>query len=150
MKVYLIEKIHPEAVAFLERHGQVVQGTSVAADDIIRDAQGCEALLVRSAYITTDVLGGLPGLRAVAKHGIGVDNIDVSAATELGIQVLKAALSNLNAVAEHALALLLALAKNLVVLDRITRETGFARRSQFVNAELSGKTLGLVGFGKIA
>lgn len=150
MKVFLTEPIHSDAVAMLEQHGQVVQGTSIEEAEIIRQAQGCDAILVRVAKITAAVMDGIPGLKAVAKHGIGVDNIDVAAATERGIQALNAPLSNINAVAEHALAMILAIGKNLSLLDGETRKSGFARRSEFVNVELSGKTVGLVGFGKIA
>ena len=150
MKVFLTEPIHAEAVAMLEQHSQVIRGDAIDADGIIRQAQDCDAILVRSAYITDDILGGIPSLRVVAKHGIGVDNIDVAAATQRGILVLNAPLSNINAVAEHTLAMMLAVTKHLALLDRATRETSFARRSQFVNVELSGKTVGLVGLGKIA
>lgn len=150
MRVYLTEAIHPDAVAFLRAHGEVVQGEGTDAASIIRGAAGCDAILVRVAEITGEVMAGLPALRAVAKHGVGVDNIDLAAATARGILVLNAPTSNINAVAEHGLALVLALAKNLVRLDGATRREGFARRSQFTNMELSGRVLGLVGFGKIA
>lgn len=150
MKVFLTESIHADAVAMLKEHGEVVQGTSFAEEDIIRQAQGCDAILIRVAKITAAVMDGVTGLRAVAKHGIGVDNIDVRAATERGIQVLNAPLSNINAVAEHALAMILSIAKNLSLLDGETRKSGFSRRNEFVNIELSGKIVGLVGFGKIA
>lgn len=150
MKIFLTEQIHPDAVAMLKSHGQVVQGTSTAEEEIIRQAQGCDAILIRVAVISAAVMDGIPGLKAVAKHGIGVDNIDVEAATQRGIQVLNAPLSNINAVAEHALAMIFSIGKNLSYLDGETRKSGFARRSEFVNVELSGKTVGLIGFGKIA
>ena len=156
MQIYLTEKIHAHAVAFLESNtglessGRLVQGGSTVEKDIISQAQGCQAILVRSAYVTKDVMRNIPTLKVVAKHGIGVDNIDVEAATELGIQVLNAPFSNLDAVAEHTMALMMGLSKNMIQLDQATKAGDFAQRNQFVNLELSGKTLGLMGFGRIA
>ncbi len=150
MKVFLTEAIHADAVAMLEQHGQVVQGTTKDPEGIVVQAQGCDAILVRSAVITAAMMQQLPGLKAVAKHGIGVDNIDVQGATAQGILVLNAPFSNVNAVAEHALAMILDISKNMTLLDKVTRAGGFAKRTQYVNVEVSGKTVGLVGFGKIA
>lgn len=150
MKVYLSEKIHENAVALLGEHFEVVQGTSTAEDEIIRQAQGCSAILVRSASITAKIMNAIPTLRIVAKHGIGVDNIDVDAATKKEILVVNAPLSNINAVAEHTVTLLLSLSKHLVRMDRITRDGQFSRRNAFPTVELSGCTVGLLGLGKIA
>ncbi|MDO4621432.1 MAG: hydroxyacid dehydrogenase [Eubacteriales bacterium] len=150
MKIFLTEKIHENAVAFLKEHGEVVQGTSVKSEDILTQAADCDAILIRSAKITGEMMEQLPNLKVVAKHGIGVDNIDVEKASELGIYVVNAPFSNLNAVAEHSLALIMALSKNMVLLDTATRNGGFKKRNAYVNLELKGKTLGLVGFGRIA
>lgn len=149
-KIFLTEHIHHDAVAMLEQAFEVVQGTSAAEADIIAQAQGCSAILIRSARITEAVMQGIPTLRAVAKHGIGVDNIDVEAATRRGILVVNAPFANVNAVAEHTLAMILTAAKLIVPLDRMTREGGFKKRTQFVTCELAGKTVGLVGLGRIS
>ncbi|MFQ6830733.1 hydroxyacid dehydrogenase [Butyricicoccus pullicaecorum] len=150
MKIFLTEKIHADAVAMMGEHVTVVQGTSVDPDEIVRQAQDCDAILVRSARITAEMMDKLPKLRAVAKHGIGVDNIDVKGATERGILVVNVPFANVNAVAEHGLALLMAASKFIPQLDRMTREGGFARRNEFVTTELAGKTIGLVGLGRIS
>lgn len=149
-KVFLTEQIHADAVVHLKENFKVVQGTSVKPDDIVEQAQECEGMLIRSAHVTADMMERLPNLKVIAKHGIGVDNIDVEAATRNGIMVVNAPFSNLNAVAEHSLMLLIAVAKNLVHLDLKTRNGGFAARTKYVNIELKGKILGLVGFGRIA
>jgi len=149
-KIFLTEQIHADAVAHLKKSLEVVQGTSVEPDDIVLQAQECEGILVRSAKITAAMMDRLPNLKVIAKHGIGIDNIDVEGAVKKGIMVVNAPFSNLNAVAEHSLALLLALSKNLVHLDKETRNGGFLFRTQYTNIELQGKTLGLVGFGRIA
>lgn len=149
-KVFLTEKIHKDAVAFLQEHAEVVQGESTDAAYIVEHAAECDAILVRSARITGEMMAQLPNLKVAAKHGIGVDNIDVAAATEKGILVVNAPFSNLNAVAEHSLMLILALAKHTVLMDKKTREGSFAYRNSLPNLELKGKTLGLLGFGRIA
>lgn len=150
IKVFLTEKIHDDAVTFLKSHGEVIQGTSTKVEDIIIQAQGCQGILIRSAKITKEIMEKTPELRVIAKHGIGVDNIDVDAATELGILVVNAPFSNVNAVAEHSLALILGLSKNLVLLDKETRKGEFIKRNQYINLELKGKKIGLIGLGKIS
>ncbi len=149
-KVYLTENIHKDAVAYLSENFEVVQGVSKDPADIIAAAQGCEAVLIRSAEITEEIMDKVPTLKVIAKHGIGVDNINIPAATARGMLIVNAPHSNINAVAEHAVALIYSAAKHMVLLDKITREGGFAKRNQYVNLELSGKTVGFVGLGKIA
>lgn len=149
-RIFLTEQIHSDAVAMLKEHFEVVQGTSVAEEDIIAQAQGCSAILIRSAKITAKVMDRIPTLKVVAKHGIGVDNIDVQYAAGRGILVVNAPFSNINAVAEHTVALLLAASKQLVSMDRMTHAGGFKKRTQFVTCELAGKTVGLLGLGRIS
>ena len=107
-----------------------------------------DALLVRVGKITRAVLQASPNLRVVAKHGIGVDNIDVAAATELKIPVLISASANYESVAEHALGLMLALARDIPYLDGRVRG-GPWDKTTYLGRELFGKTLGLIGFGRI-
>lgn len=83
-KVFLTEHIHPDAVAYLRENFEVVQGTSTESGEIIRQAQGCSAILIRSAKITAEIMDAIPTLKVVAKHGMGVDNIAVDHATERG------------------------------------------------------------------
>ena len=149
-KVFLTEHIHPDAVAYLRENFEVVQGTSTESDEIIRQAQGCSAILIRSAKITAEIMDAIPTLKVVAKHGMGVDNIDVAHATEKGILVVNAPYSNMNAVAEHIVTLLLALSKRLVRMDRLTREGQFAQRNTYKTTELKNATVGIIGMGKIS
>lgn len=116
----------------------------------MEDVKDADAILVRTTPITREVLEAAPRLKVVGRHGVGVDNIDVAAATELGIPVVYAPGSNTLAVAEHAVMLMLALAKNVFSADRALRtEHNFASRFTIPSTELAGKTLGLIGFGKI-
>ena len=149
-KVFLTERIHPDAVAYLQKNFRVVQATSTAPDDIIRQAADCSGILVRSAKITAEIMDALPQLRVIAKHGMGVDNIDVEYAAQKGIQVVNAPYSNLNAVAEHICMLILSVSKRTVLMDRLTRQGEFQKRTAFNTTELKGTTLGIIGMGKIS
>lgn len=149
-KVFLTERIHEDAVAYLQENFEVVQGTSTEADEIIRQAQGCSAILIRSAKITAEIMDAIPTLKVVAKHGMGVDNIDVEHATKKGILVVNAPFSNLNAVAEHIVMLLIGLSKRVVRMDKLLRADQYAQRNTYKTIELKGSTVGIIGMGKIS
>jgi D-3-phosphoglycerate dehydrogenase len=108
-----------------------------------------DALIVRSmTKVTRDLLAHGDRLRVVGRAGIGVDNIDVQAATERGILVVNAPTANLMSATEHTFALLLAVARNIPGADA-SMKSGEWDRKRFVGRELEGKTLGVVGFGRI-
>jgi D-3-phosphoglycerate dehydrogenase len=108
-----------------------------------------DALVVRSATrVTAELLRAGRRLKVVGRAGIGVDNVDVDAATELGILVVNAPTANLIAATEHTFAMLLALARNVPAADD-TMKQGRWDRKKFVGTELQGKTLGVIGFGRI-
>lgn len=150
MKVFLTEKIHDDGVKYIQKFAQVVQATSINEDSIIKEAQECDAILVRSAKITNNIINNLPNLKVVGKHGIGVDNIDVDSCTKNKVAVVNAPKSNINAVAEHTVALMLAACKNINFLDNSTREGKFADRNSYPTIEVQGKTIGFIGMGNIA
>lgn len=108
-----------------------------------------EALIVRSeTQVTGAVLGASPSLRVVARAGVGVDNIDVAAATRHGVLVINMPTGNIVTTAEHTISLLCALARNLPQANAALR-AGRWERSSFVGVELAGKTLGIVGLGRV-
>lgn len=110
---------------------------------------GFDAVVVRSATkLTRELLAAGTRLRVVGRAGIGVDNVDVEAATERGILVVNAPTANLLSATEHTMALMLAVARNVPAADRSMKE-GTWDRKPFVGVELQGKTLGVVGFGRI-
>lgn len=114
----------------------------------VRDADPV-GILARMGRVDKTVLQAAPRLRVISKHGAGVDNIDVDAASARGIPVLNAAGANAVSVAEHAIALLFAVAKKVIPLDRSIRE-GRWEKSGFQGRELAGSVVGLVAFGAIA
>ena len=108
-----------------------------------------DALVVRSGTkVTAELLAGADRLRVVGRAGIGVDNIDVAAATERGILVVNAPTANLLSATEHTFALMLALARNVSLADSDIK-AGEWNRKKWVGAEVQGKTLGVIGFGRI-
>jgi len=109
----------------------------------------CDAIVVRSATkVTRELLGAARRLRVVGRAGIGVDNVDVEAATERGILVVNAPTANLLSAVEHTFAMMLACARNVPAADASMKRGEWDRKS-FVGVELQGKTLGIVGFGRI-
>jgi len=107
-----------------------------------------DGLLVRTGRITGEVIRASTNLKVIAKHGTGVDNIDIAAATELRIPVLITPLANYESVAEHVLGLMLSLAKDIPRLDGRVREEHWDK-PHYRGVELCGRTLGLIGFGRI-
>src|SRR5262249_43668178 len=107
------------------------------------------ALIVRSeTRVTSDVLAAAKRLKVVGRAGTGVDNIDVPAATQLGIVVMNAAGGNSETTAEHTLALLMSLARKVPQADA-SLKGGKWEKKRFVGTELLGKTLGIIGLGNI-
>jgi len=107
------------------------------------------ALIVRQGQITADVQAAASSLKVICKHGVGTDNIDIAAATRSGIPAMFTPGQNCEAVAEHTLALMLALARQVPFQDKQIRN-GIFDKKNFSGIELLGKTIGLVGFGRIA
>ena len=108
-----------------------------------------DALVVRSmTKVTRELLAGAERLKVIGRAGIGVDNVDVAAATERGILVVNAPTANVLSATEHTFALLLALARKVPAADRSMKSATWDRKS-FLGSELHGKTLGIVGFGRI-
>jgi D-3-phosphoglycerate dehydrogenase len=118
-------------------------------NDLAADLSDADALLVRSATKVTDaLLRAAPRLRIVARAGTGVDNVDVDAASARGVLVVNAPGANSISVAEHACALMLALARSVPAADRAMKESRWEKK-RFLGTELRGKTLGVAGLGRI-
>src|ERR1700747_2111700 len=148
MKVIVADKISERGVKLLkEQDGWTTVLTT--KETLEREIADADALIVRSATkVTEDRLARAPKLRAVGRAGVGVDNIDLEAATKRGVLVMSTPGGNAVSVAEHTFALLLALARQVPRLDAAIRE-GRWEKSSAAGTELRGKTLGLVGLGRI-
>jgi D-3-phosphoglycerate dehydrogenase len=108
-----------------------------------------DAVIVRLFPITDDDLASAPRLKVIAKHGVGVDTIDVASATRRGIPVVFTPTANSNAVAEHTMALLLALARHVQPAANAMQAGRFHERTKFAGVELAGRTLGVLGLGRV-
>jgi D-3-phosphoglycerate dehydrogenase len=147
MKVIVADKISERGVELLEKAGwNIVLTTKDTLNAEIADA---DALIVRSATkVTAELLDKAPRLRAVGRAGVGVDNIDLDAATTRGVLVMSTPGGNAISVAEHTFALLLGLARQVPRLDKAMHE-GKWEKSSAAGTEVRGKTLGLIGLGRI-
>lgn len=114
--------------------------------EAVKDA---DALLVRSATtVDAEVLAAAPGLKIIGRAGVGLDNVEIPAATERGVMVVNAPTSNIHSAAEHAVALLMSACRQIPAADATLREHTW-KRSSFNGVELLGKTVGVVGLGRI-
>ncbi len=148
--VLIPQPIAEEGKNFLcERGYEIKMGTGDTVDILKADVKGCDAILMRTAQLPAEVLKAEKRLKVIGRHGVGVDNIDLDAATELGIYVTNAPESNANTVAEHAIGLISACAKKIAFFDRKTRQGNFGIRDQVRGIDLKDKTVGIVGFGAI-
>ncbi|NDY93603.1 NAD(P)-dependent oxidoreductase [Ideonella livida] len=138
------------AVALLADYELVYAGTKPTEDDLVALCRRHDpvALIVRYGKVGAAVMDAAPSLKVISKHGSGTDTIDKAAAAARGVQVVAAAGANAAAVAEHALALLLACAKSVVALN--TRlHAGHWDKATHKSVELEGRTVGLIGLGAI-
>ncbi|HEY8446151.1 MAG TPA: phosphoglycerate dehydrogenase [Thermomicrobiales bacterium] len=148
-KIVVSDAIHPSAREYLEQHGDVVDvdGTDRAA--LLAAIADADALIVRSeTQVTADVIAAGPRLRVIARAGVGVDNIDVEAATRAGILVLNAPGANRYSAGEHTIALLLAITRQIVPANDSTH-AGRWERKKIKPIDLRGRTVGIVGLGRV-
>ncbi len=147
--VLMAETLAPSA---LEVFGEEVEVRTVDGTDrpaLLEAVADADALLVRSATrVDAEVFDAAKNLTVVGRAGVGLDNVDVAAATAAGCMVVNAPTSNIVSAAEHALALLLATARHIPAADASLRK-GQWKRSQFSGVEIAGKTVGVIGLGKI-
>lgn len=140
----------PQALALLEGHEVVYAGKTPTEDDLVALCRMHDpvAIIVRYGKVGSAVMDAAPSLKVISKHGSGTDTIDKAAASARGIEVVAAVGANAAAVAEQALALLLACAKSVVALDG-RMHAGHWDKATHKSLELGGRTIGLIGLGAI-
>lgn len=149
MKVLVADSLHEEGLKILREHAEVDVLTDLTPKELVEQIKDYDAMVVRSGtQVTREVIGAAPRLQVIARAGSGVDNIDVDAATQQGVLVVNTPGGNTISAAEHTLALLLSLARNVPQADRSTRR-GEWKRGRFTGVEVTGKTLGVVGLGRV-
>lgn len=147
--VLIADKLAPSTVDALGDAVEVrwVDGTNRA--ELLASVPEADALLVRSATtVDAEVIAAANNLKIIGRAGVGLDNVDIAAATERGVMVCNAPTSNIHSACEHALSLLLATARQIPAAD-VSLKGGQWKRSQFKGVEIFGKTVGIVGFGHI-
>lgn len=148
-KVLVTDSIAPEGLELLSSRAEVSVKRGLKPPELIETIKDYDALVVRSeTKVTPEVIQAGKNLRVVARAGIGVDNIDLESATSAGIAVVNAPIGNTVAAAEHSLALMLALARNIPQAYQSLKQ-GEWRRSAFTGIEVRNKSLGIVGLGRV-
>lgn len=143
-------QIHDDGRARLESEARVIITTEETEEGMMRVAAEADGILFRiRPSCTASLMAACKKLRVVGRHGVGLDTVDIPAATRLGVAVVHAPGSNSQAVAEHALMLMLSCAKRTLPVDRMTRAGDWSVKARTGNTELAGKTLGIVGVGNI-
>ena len=149
MKVLVADPIANEGIDILRSCAQVDIKLGLKSEEIVSIIGDYEALVVRSqTRVSAKVIEAGEKLQVIARAGVGVDNIDVDGATRRGIVVVNAPTGNVISAAEHAIALMLSLARHIPQANAVLK-SGVWRRSDFMGTELRGKTLGIIGLGNV-
>src|SRR6266545_4513040 len=151
--IVLAGPIHPDGHANLETGARVVVCTDESEAGLVKIAAEAHGILFRiRPRCTESLMAACPQLKVVGRHGVGLDTVDIPAATRLGVAVVHAPGSNSQAVAEHALMMMLVCVKKTLYQDKLTRAGDWGAKRTSTNTahtELAGKTLGIIGVGNI-
>jgi len=150
MKIFVADDVSDTGLQPLRDAGFLVEKRAgLSKPELISSLLDCEGLIVRSeTKVTADILEATPNLKVIGRAGVGVDNIDVPAATVNGVVVMNAPDGNTITTAEHTIALLISLARSIPQANA-SLKSGNWERKKFIGVELQGKTLGIVGLGRI-
>src|SRR5260370_41433809 len=152
IKILITDRIAQEGIDLLRTQlpgAQIDERIGIRAEQLRTVISDYTALIVRSeTQVTGDVLAAATQLKIVGRAGVGVDNIDIEAATRLGIMVVNSPTGNIVAAAEHTIAMLMALARHIPAADSSTK-AGKWEKNRFLGVEGRNRTLGIIGLGKV-
>jgi len=149
MRILIADPIAEEGIEILRSCAQVDVKTKLQPEQLKAIIGDYDALIVRSqTKVTAEVIAAGNKLKVIGRAGVGIDNIDVDAATKQGIVVVNAPTGNIIAAAEHTIALMLALARNVPQANSYLK-SGKWRREEFIGTEIRNKTLGIIGLGNV-
>ncbi|OHE30138.1 MAG: hypothetical protein A3J94_08640 [Syntrophus sp. RIFOXYC2_FULL_54_9] len=148
-KILIVQAIHERGMQVFDESFDVRVASDPSVATVIKEIKGVEGVVVRMAPFTREIIEAADALKVIGRHGVGVDTIDLQAATEKGIVVTNTPNANATSVAEHTLTAIGALAKRVVVYDHAIRNRRWELRNSYGAIDLDGKTLGLVGVGRI-
>lgn len=149
-RILLYETMHDAGMNLLGQHAEVIVAPALDEATLVSAARDAHAIVIRAnGLVSQPVIEAAPRLKVIGRHGVGLENIDVAAATEHGIWVVYTPEANSESVAEHFVALALTLSKRLMEAALALRAGQWNVRYEYIGRELFGKTLGVVGFGRI-
>ncbi len=149
--IFSLTTMHEAGLGLLRDFGDLRMSTGWDPETIYREIPGAEALVIRTQGVidaaVMDAAG--PSLKVIGRHGVGFDHVDIDAATERGIQVVYTPGANLESVAEHALAMMIALSKHFMPSIEALKQGDYFARTRWMGRDIRGKSLGIIGFGRI-
>jgi len=149
-KVLLYEPIHEEGTRLLRERCELLYAHSLEEDELVKLARDADAIIIRfNGRVSERIMEASPKLKVIGRHGVGLENIDLRAARDRGIKVVYTPEANAVSVAEHFVGLALALAKHITLANQAVREGKWWVRRELTGRELHGKTLGILGMGRI-
>ena len=150
VKVLICDTLPEEAFGVFQEAGiEVVYKTGLSDDELKKEIRSCEGVVVRSATtLTAEIIEAGESLRAICRAGVGIDNIDVDAASNRGVIVMNAPAGNTRSTAEHTIALLLSLSRNIPQANSSMRDGQWDRKS-FKGTQVAEKVLGIIGLGRV-
>ena len=142
--------MHEAGTRLLQEHGEVVMAPALDEAALLSVVRDVDAIVIRAnGKVTRTVMEAAPRLKVIGRHGVGLETIDVPAATARGIWVVNTPEANSESVAEHFVGLALMLSKRMLEADQALRAGQWKVRNEYIGRELFGKTLGVAGFGRI-
>ena len=149
-KVLIADKLSPQAIDVFKQKGvEADVKTGLPPEELKKIVGNYDAIVVRSGtHLTKDIIQAAKRLKVIGRAGVGVDNVDLEAATKQGVIVMNTPEGNTISTCEHTMSLLMALARNIPQAHASLRANEW-KRSKFTGAELNGKVLGIIGFGRI-
>jgi len=152
MKILITDKVSPQAIEILKNEKGIFfeERFGLTRDELRNIIEPFSALIIRSSVtVTQEILDKAKNLKVIGRAGVGVDNVDLEAATQKGIYVLNTPFGNVNSAAEHTIAMILSLSRHIHEAHHSLKRERKWDRKCFVGVEVKGKTLGVVGFGKV-
>lgn len=148
--ILIPQDIAEEGKAYLREHGYTIRmGSGTDKASLLKDVPDVDAILFRNEMYDAEILQAAKKVKVLSRHGVGVDKIDLKKAEELGIWVTNGPYSNSNTVAEMTLACMLSLARKLTDFNKAAHDADFDSRNRMIGMGIEGKTLALLGMGKI-
>jgi len=150
LRFLLYEPMHEAGTNLLKQYGEVITAPALDEATLLSLVSDVDAIVIRAnGKVTRTIMEAASRLKVVGRHGVGLETIDVPAATERGVWVVYTPEANSESVAEHFVALALILSKRVLESDQALRAGQWKVRYEYIGRELFGKTLGVVGFGRI-